>query len=164
MKPNPLLRQIFNVTLLIPLFTSFFFAGCGASEDDNTQPSIETINDKTLNVGDETTVEVNITDADIDDTHIISASSDDTTVATVSVRDATLTIIGVEVSNTTVIVSVTDDSDQDNAAAVPVTFQVTVNEPPPSVQIGLGVNQPPSSFVDKGDCTVGMYGATGRGL
>jgi len=163
MKPNPLLRRIFGVTVPILLFTSLFFAGCGASEDDNTQPSIGTINDKTLNVGDETTVEVNITDVDIDDTHIISVSSDDTTVATVSVRDATLTITGVEVGNTTVIVSVTDDSDQDNAAAVPVTFQVTVNEPPPSVQIGLGINQPPSSFIDKGDCTVGMTLQPGEG-
>ena len=163
MKSTPLLGQIFNVTLLIFLFTVCFFVGCGASEDDNSQPSIETINDKTLNVGNETTVEVNITDADIDDTHIISVSSDDTTVATVSGRDATLTITGVEAGNTTIIVSVTDDSDQDNAAAVPVTFQVTVNEPPPSVQIGLGVNQPPSSFIDKGDCTVGMTLQLGEG-
>ena len=163
MKSNPLLRQICGVTLSILLFTALVFLGCGAFEGDNNQPSIETINDKTLNVGDETTVEVNITDADIDDTHIISASSDDTTVATVSVRDATLTITGVEVGNTAVIVSVTDDSDQDNAEAVPVTFQVTVNEPPPSVQIGLGVNQPPSSFVDKGDCTVGMTLQPGEG-
>ena len=62
MKPNPLLRQIFNVTLLILLSTSFFFASYGASEDDNTQLSIETIIDQALNVGDETTVEVTITD------------------------------------------------------------------------------------------------------
>jgi hypothetical protein len=91
MKSNPLLVQIFGVTLSTLLFTSFFFVGCGAVEEDNNQPSIETITDKTLNVGDETKVEVTITDADVDDMHIISASSDDATIATVSVRDVTLT-------------------------------------------------------------------------
>ena len=147
MKSNPLLRQIFGVTLLTLLFTSFFFVGCGAFEEDNNQPSIETIDDKTLNAGDEAKVEVTITDTDVDDTHIISASSDDTTVATVSARDTTLTIVGMEAGTTTVMVSATDDSGQDNAAAVPLTFRVTVNEPLPPLL---------DTLVDKGTCIVGM--------
>ncbi len=163
MGSNLLLRQIFGVTLSILLFTSFFFVGCGASEEDNSQPFIETISDKTLNVGDETTVEVNITDADVDDTHIISAFTDDTIIATVSVRDTTLTIMAMEAGTATVTVTATDDSGQDNVASVPVTFEVTVNEPPPSVQIGIGINQPPSSFIDKGACTVGMTLKPGKG-
>ena len=163
MKSNPFLIQTLGAVVSTLLFTSFFFVGCGAVEEDNNQPSIETITDKTLNVGDETKVEVTITDADVDDTHIISATSDDTTVVTVSVRDATLTITGMEVGSATLTVSVTDDSTQDNAAAVPVTFEVAVNEPPPSVQIGIGINQPPSSFIDKGDCTAGMTLQPGEG-
>lgn len=162
MKSNPFLRRIFGVTLSI-LLGLFFFIGCGASEDDNNQPSIGTISDKTLNVGDKRKVEVTITDADVDNTHTVNASSDDMTVATVTVRETTLTVTGVEVGNANITVPVTDDSGQDNAAAVPLTFGVTVNEPPPSVQIGLGVNQPPSSFIDKGDCTVGMTLQPGEG-
>ena len=163
MRFNPLLRQVFSTTLSILLFTSLFFVGCGASEEDNSQPSIGTISNKTLNVGDETRLEVIITDADVDDTHIIRASSSDTTVATVSVRDTTLTITGVEVGNADITVSATDDSGQNNAAAIPLTFGVTVNEPPPSVQIGIGINQPPSSFIDRGTCTVGMTLNPGEG-
>lgn len=156
MKSNPLLRQIFGVTLSTFLFASLFFIGCGAFEEDNSQPAIETITDKTLNVGDRTQVDVTITDADVDDTHIISASSDDTTVATVSVRDTTLTITAVEVGNATVTVSATDDSSEGNALSIPVTFEVTIDPPATGVTVGLGINQPPSSFIDKGDCTAGM--------
>ncbi|MYE91456.1 hypothetical protein F4X33_20955 [Candidatus Poribacteria bacterium] len=162
MKSNQFLRETFGVTLSI-LLGSFFFIGCGASEDDNNQPSIGTISDKTLNVGDKRKVEVTITDADVDNMHTVNASSDNMTVATVSVRETTLTVTGVEVGNANITVSATDDSGQDNAAAVPLTFGVTVNEPPPSVQIGLGVNQPPSSFIDKGACTVGMTLQPGEG-
>lgn len=143
MKSKPLLMQIFDVTLLTLLSASLFLVGCGASEDDNSQPFIETITDKTLNVDDEMTVEVNILDVDVDNTHIIRAFSDDTTVATVSVRNTTLTITGMAAGTTTVTVAVTDDSGQDNASAAPVTFNVTVNEPP----------QP---LIYRGECTVGM--------
>jgi hypothetical protein len=163
MKPNPLWVQIFGATLSILLFTSLLFVGCGAFEDDNSQPSIETITDKTLNAGDETTVKVTITDADVDDTHIINASSDDTNIATVSVDENSLTITGNGVGRAMITVSATDKSGQDSAAAVPVTFEVTVEEPLPSVQIGIGINQPPSSFINKGPCTVGMTLKPGEG-
>ena len=158
MKSNPLLIQIFGVILSILLFTSLFFVGCGAFEDDNDQPSIEAIIDQTLDAGNKTKVEANITDADVDDTHTISASSDDTTTATVSVSDATLTITGMEAGTATVTVSAIDDSGQDNAAAVPAIFEVTINPPPPTetFEVGIGLNQPPSSFIDKGACVVGM--------
>ena len=157
--------QILGVALSILLFTSLCFLGCGAVEDDNSQPSIETVTDQTLNVGDETKVKVTITDTDVDDTHTINASSDDTTVTTVSMSDATLTIKAVAVGTATITVFATDNTEQDNAAAVPVTFEVTVNEPPPTetFEIGIGLNQPPSSFIDRGACTVGMTLKPGEG-
>ena len=163
MKPNPLWVQIFGATLSILLFTSLLFVGCGAFEDDNSQPSIETITDKTVDVGGTRKARVYITDADVDDTHIINASSDDTNIATVSVDEDSLTITGNGVGRAIITVSATDNSGQDSAAAVPVTFEVTVEVPLPSTQIGIGINQPPSSFIDKGPCTVGMTLKPGEG-
>ena len=145
-----------SILVVVLLVTSLALISCGAFEDDNNQPSIEPIPDKTLDVGDETTVEVNITDADIDDTHTITAFSDDTTVATVSVDEESITITGKGVGIATITIYATEDSRQDNAVATPVTFKATVNEPPPSVRISGGLNQPPSSFAERGDCTVGM--------
>ena len=120
-----------SILIVVLLVTSLALISCGAFEDENSQPAIGPITDKTLDVGDETTAEVNITDADLDDTHIISASSEDGSVATVSVDAAVITVTGKAEGITTITVSVTDDSGQDNAAATPVTFKVTVNEPPP---------------------------------
>ena len=111
-------------------------------------------------------MDVHITDVDVDDVHTIGAFSDDTAVATVLVRDSTLSITGMAVGTATVTVSVTDDSGQDNGAAVPVTFEVTVNErspPTETFEVGIGLNQPPSSFIDKGACTVGMTLKPGEG-
>ena len=140
----------------------FVLISCGFF-DDNSQPEVESITNQTLYVGGKTIVEVNVTDAEVDDTHTISASSDDTSIATVSVKDTTLTITGIAVGMTTITVSATDDSGQDNAASTPVTFEVTVNPPSPQITIGLGVNQPPSFFIDKGICTVGMTLKPGEG-
>lgn len=95
----------------------------------NSQPVIEAISDQTLEVGDETTIEVNITDVDVEDTHTVSASSDDAVIATVSVNNTTLTITGVVEGTTIITVSATDNSGQDNTAATPLTFKVTVNDP-----------------------------------
>ena len=132
-------RKIIVLILFTLLFAiPFILIGCGAL-DDNSQPSIEPITDQTLYVGDKTTVEVNVTDADVDDTHIINASSDDTNIATVSVDDTSLTIISKAVGRTMITVSATDDSSQDSADATPVMFLVTINE-----------------YVDKGLCSVGM--------
>ena len=139
------------ILLAIPLS----LIGCGAFED-NSQPGIESITDKTIDVGDDKTVDVYITDADVDDTHTISAFSDDMSVATVSVDDTSLTITGIAVGMTTITVSATDDSGQDNAASTPVTFEVTVNPLAPQVTLGFGINQPPSALIDKGTCAVGM--------
>ena len=126
---NPKITLLILTTVLLSM--SFVFIGCGAFEDDNNQPSIKTITDQTLNLDDKITVDVNITDADIDDTHTINASSDDRTVATVSVGAASITITAKAEGVATITVSATDDSGQDNAAATPVAFKVTVNEPPP---------------------------------
>ena len=102
-------------------------AGCGADEDDNTQPALEAIADRTIDVGDETRVDINITDADFDDTHTVRASSDDTAIATVSLTDTTLTVKGIADGMATITINVTDDSGQENAAATPIVFQVTVD-------------------------------------
>ena len=128
-----------NINLLIltaVLFKiSFVLIGCGFFEDDNNQPSIQTLTDKTITdrtltlaVDSSKTVEVYITDADDDDRHTVSASCKNTTVANVSVADTTVTIRGVAAGSTTVTVTATDDSGQDNASTEMV-FEVTVIEP-----------------------------------
>ena len=129
---------LFTLSLVMP----FIIVGCGET-DDNNQPVIDPLDDKTLEIGDTQTVRVYITDVDIDDIHIIHASSDNPNVATVSVDDTSLTIIGNAVGMTTITVSATDDSGQDNDTSLPATFQVTVDEPPPPL-------------IDKGFCIVGM--------
>ena len=145
-----------SILAVVLLVTSLALISCGSFEDDNNQPSIGLIPDKTLDLDDKITVDVIIIDADIEDTHTINASSDDTTIATVSVNAASITITAKAEGMTTITVSATDDSGQDNAAATPVTFEVTVNPPRSAVTFKGGINQPPSSFIDKGVCTVGM--------
>ena len=85
-------KIVVSILTVVLLVTSLALISCGAFEDDNNQPAIGPITDQTLDVGDKTTVDVNITDADIDDTHIISVSSEDKSVATVSVDAAVITI------------------------------------------------------------------------
>ena len=144
-----------KIIISILMTVSLALTGCGAF-DDNSQPIIDPITDKTLNADDNRSVNIYVTDIDVDDTHTISAFSDDTSIATVSVDQGSLTITGIAVGMTTITVSATDDSGQDNAAASPVTFEVTVNPPSPQVTIGFGANQPPSDLIDKGACVVGM--------
>ncbi len=81
---------------------------------------------------------MNINDADLDDTHTISTFSDDTTVATVSVYDTTLSVTGKAAGIATITVTATDDSGHDNAAAIPVTFEVTVKPPSAGVTKWVG--------------------------
>lgn len=102
--------------------------GCG--EEENSQPIIGAISDITLNIADKTDdealVEVNLTDADVKDTHSIRASSGNKAIAMVSVNDTTLTISAVSEGTTAITVFATDDSEQVNATAAPVTFHVFV--------------------------------------
>ncbi len=124
----------------VTLLTSIIFASCDVSID-NAQPEIDPIDDQTLEINDMRKIRVNITDADIDDTHSINASSDNfLIVAIVSVDGDALTIIANTPGIATITVTATDDSTQDNAISMPVTFQVTVNAPP----------------INKGICAVGM--------
>ena len=51
---------------------------------------------------------------------------DDTAIAVVSVNNTTLAISGIAEGTTTITVSATDDSEKNNTAATPLTFQVTV--------------------------------------
>ena len=129
---------IVSILATVLVSISFFVVGCSETEDDieddtepevvvNSQPSIGAIPNQTVDMGAEVTVAVNITDADVGDTHTVEASSDNTNVATVSISGTTLTIKGVAVGAATLTVSATDDSGQDNAAAVPVIFTLTVN-------------------------------------
>ena len=75
--------SILMMTVLVSV--SFFIIGCGEVDDEtedglvvNNQPSIETISDQTVDVGNTVEVKIIITDADVGDTHTISAASDDT--------------------------------------------------------------------------------------
>lgn len=131
-----------SIITTVMFLTSIVFASCGVSID-NAQPEIDSIDNQTLEIADTRTIRVNITDADIDDTHIINASSDKPSVAFISVDGNSLTITANTPGIATITVTATDDSTQDNAISIPVTFQVTVNEPPP----------PP---IDMGPCVVGM--------
>ncbi|MDE0400340.1 MAG: hypothetical protein OXL96_21300 [Candidatus Poribacteria bacterium] len=139
-------REIFiSIITTVMLSTSIVFASCGVSIN-NTQPEIDPIDDQTIEINDTRRIPVNITDADIDDTHIINASSDDPSVADVSVDADSLIIIANTAGIATITVRATDDSTQDNALSMPVTFQVTVKAP-------LTVNAP---LINKGMCVVGM--------
>ncbi len=139
-------KFIVLIILILSLVMPFIIVGCGET-DDNNQPVIDPLDDKTLEIDDTLTVRVYITDVDIDDIHIIRASSDNPNVATVSVDDTSLTIIGNAVGMTTITVSATDDSGQNNDTSLPITFQATVNEPP----------------INKGLCIVGMTLQPGEG-
>ena len=132
-------NSIVSILATVLVSISLFVVGCSETEDDteddtkvevivNSQPSIGAIPDQTVDIGGTVEVEVIITDADIGDTHTIKASSDNTDVATVSVAGTTLTIKGVAGGTATLTASATDDSGQDNSAAVPVRFTLTVNE------------------------------------
>ena len=124
----------FSILILPFLLASFVLVGCGEDDEDNNrlvednnQPVIEAIPDKIVDADGAVTVEVNITDVDGDDTHTIRASSNNKAIATVSAKNTTLTINGIAGGMATITVSVTDNSGQENAAATPITFQVTVN-------------------------------------
>ncbi|MDE0685118.1 MAG: hypothetical protein OXI63_19510 [Candidatus Poribacteria bacterium] len=135
-------ETLISIITTVILFTSIVFASCGVSTD-NAQPEIDPIDDQTLEINDTRRIPVNITDTDIDDTHIINASSDNPSVADISIDGDSLIIIANTTGTATITVTATDDSTQDNAISMPVTFQVTVNAPPP----------PP---IDTGPCVVGM--------
>ena len=141
MKKTGRCPRINLLVLTIALFgISLVLIGCGMFEDDNSQPSIgtmtdDTITDRTLTlaVNSWRTVEIYISDVDDDDMHTISASSENTAVATVSVderrHDKALIITGIAEGSTTVTVTATDDSGEDNAIAKPMFINVTVVEP-----------------------------------
>ncbi len=132
---------------LVSFCAVFIIGNIGCGQEDNSQPVIESIPDIKLNVDAESTVVVNITDADLRDTHSIRASSDDKAIAIVSVNNTTLSISSTLAGGvTTITVSATDDSGQDNAESTPVTFQVSVeansqpviNKPIPDITLTAG--------------------------
>ena len=120
-------RKCFALILTV-LFTPFGLVGCGEIEEENNQPVIAAIPDRTLDVGDTLRMEVRVTDADSDDTHTIRAVSIDASVATTAVNGSTLSIRGMRDGMTTITVDATDDSGQENAAATPVSFRVSVKK------------------------------------
>ena len=132
---------------LVSFCAVFIIGNIGCGQEGNSQPVIESIPDIKLNVDAESTVVVNITDADLRDTHSIRASSDDKAIAIVSVNNTTLSISSTLAGGvTTITVSATDDSGQDNAESTPVTFQVSVeansqpviNKPIPDITLTAG--------------------------
>ncbi len=120
-------RQFFTLILTL-LLTPFVLVGCGEIEEENNQPAIAVIPDQTLGVGDTLSMAVHITDADSDDTHTIRAVSNDASVATATVIGRILSIWGIGDGVATIIIDATDDSRQENAAATPVLFRVTVKK------------------------------------
>ena len=135
----------------------FFWTG------DNNPPSIETLTDETITdqtltlaVNSRKTVEFFVTDVDDDDTHTVSASSENTTIATASVADTAVTIKGLAAGSTTVTITATDDSGQDNAASS-IVYEVNVIEP----QVVASTSSPLTELsLDEGVVTLTLVGLT----
>ncbi len=109
---------------------SLLVAACGGGGGDsavpNASPTVGALEDRTLVVGDETTVEVSVTDTNAADTHTLTASSSASEVATVAVQGTTLTLAAVAAGAATITVTARDSSGAANAESAPVTFDVTV--------------------------------------
>ncbi|MDE0400351.1 MAG: Ig-like domain-containing protein [Candidatus Poribacteria bacterium] len=111
-------QKIIVSILTASLGTLLILISCGGLDDnsqptdDNSQPTIELISDQTIDMGDEKTVRVNITDPDVDDTHIVRASSDKVSVAIVLVDGATLTLKGIASGTATITVYVPTTADK----------------------------------------------------
>ncbi len=134
-----------NLSLLtVAALFSLIQTGCDrenpAAVPRNSQPVVADISATTLEDGDSTTVNVRIEDEDQGDLHTINATCEDQGVAQSSIEDQTITIGARGVGETTCTVYATDSSGLGDAQSAPVTFQVTVTEPP----------------VDLGACQVGM--------
>ena len=127
----------FSVVNILIIFTiliggSFVLIGCGG----NDQPFFKTIDNQTLAIDARRTLEIPVRDRDEKDRHTFSAYSANSRIADVVVHErihspisiADLIIEGVAEGSTSITVSATDDSGEDNAT-FEQEFVVTVVEP-----------------------------------
>ena len=113
-------------------------AGCGGGggggstepapppEPANVKPTVQTIADQALTIGDAVEMTVSITDANTSDTHTLTATVSNEQAASVSVDGMALTITANDSGVATVTVTATDSSGDDNDTSDPATFDVTV--------------------------------------
>ena len=92
----------------------------------NSQPIVAALTDQTLDVGESTTLTVEVTDADAEDEHTAGAESDNTGVVTVSASGTTLTLEAVAAGSATVTYWATDNSDASNDKSEEHEFTVVV--------------------------------------
>ena len=112
-------------------------------EAANARPTLGSIEDQTLAVGQRLSLSMAVADEDAEDTHVLSASSSDSAVAQASVDGATVRLSGIAPGMATISVTATDSSGADNAESQPAEFQVTVE----SASLWTpGVFQPAAQF------------------
>lgn len=115
-------------------FATLGVAGCGGGSSTepspppapvNAKPTVQTIADQSLTIGDSVELTVSVTDTDANDTHTLSVSVSNEA-ATVAVNGMVLTISGIDSGVATVTVTATDNSGRDNDTSSPATFDITV--------------------------------------
>ena len=112
-------------------------------EAANARPTLGSIEDQTVTVGQTLSLSIAVADEDAEDTHVLSASSSDSAVAQASVDGAAVRVSGIAPGMATIAVTATDSSGADNAESQPAEFQVTVE---PASAWTPGVFQPASQF------------------
>ena len=112
-------------------------------EAANARPTLGSIEDQTLAVGQTLSLSMAVADQDAEDTHVLSASSSDSAVAQASVDGLVVRLSGIAPGMATISVTATDSSGADNAESQPVEFQATVE----SASLWTpGVFQPAAQF------------------
>ena len=104
----------------------FGCGGGGSSTPPNARPSVATIADQSIIVGDTRTLTVTVSDSNADDTHTIRATSSGPSIATVSMFGTSLTITALAQGTATITVTATDNSGAANATSNGTTFTVTI--------------------------------------
>ncbi len=134
-----------TVLLLSALVVACGGGGGGDSAPANVVPTVAALEDRMLEVGEEVTIPVSVTDANAADTHTITALSSDADIARVAVSGTSLVLTGVAVGTATITLRARDNSGAANAVSQPVTFDVEVEAAGGWVE---GVFEPAAMFKD----------------
>ena len=103
--------------------------GEAADAVTNKRPRIAFIEDRVLVIGDSLDLTIDVTDGDELDTHSVDADVPENCVAELAASDETLTLTGRLAGRIEATVTVTDDSDEDNATSAARSFMIEVRHP-----------------------------------
>ena len=103
--------------------------GEAADAVTNKRPRIAFIEDRALVIGDSLDLTIDVTDGDAMDTHSVDADVPENCVAELAAGGETLTLTGRLAGRVEATVTVTDDSDEDNATSAARSFIVEVRHP-----------------------------------